>query len=145
VKALVYVAALVPDVGETAGQAAPPKQEQLGDFLAAPDGFLTLRPEKFAEDFGADLPPALAKFMANAQVPAAARAFEGKVSVAAWHDKPSYYVIATDDRALDPAAAERMAQRAGSRVTRVKTSHAVLITQPRAVARVIEAAAQAVQ
>jgi pimeloyl-ACP methyl ester carboxylesterase len=144
VKALVYVAALVPDAGETAGQAAPPNPERLGDFVATPDGFVTLSPDKFAADFGADLPRAQADFLAHAQVPVAASAFEGKVNVAAWHDKPSYYVVATEDRALDPAAAERMAQRAGAKVTRVKASHGVLISQPRAVARVIEAAAQAV-
>lgn len=101
VKALVYVAALVPDAGETAGQPAPPKPEQLADFLATPDG-VTLRPEKFAVDFGADL------------------------------------------HSLDPEAAARMAQRAGSTVTRIKASHAVLISQPRAVARVIKTAARAV-
>jgi pimeloyl-ACP methyl ester carboxylesterase len=143
VKALVYVAALVPDAGETAGQPAPPAPERMADFIATPDGFVTLRPEKFAEEFGADLPSRLAEFMAPAQVPTAARAFDGKVSVAAWHDKPSYYIVATGDQALDPQAAERMAQRAGAKVTRIKGSHAVLITQPRAVARVIETAATA--
>jgi pimeloyl-ACP methyl ester carboxylesterase len=142
VQALVYVAALVPEVGETAGQAAPPKPERRGDFIATPDGFVTLRPEKFAEELGADLPRKQADFMAHAQVPTAVRAFDGRVDVAAWHDKPSYYILATEDHALDPAAAERMAQRAGAKLTRVRAGHAVLITQPRAVARVIEAAAR---
>jgi pimeloyl-ACP methyl ester carboxylesterase len=142
VKALVYVAELVPDAGETAGQPAPPKQERMEDFIATPDGFVTLRPEKFAEDFGADLPRKQAEFLAHAQVPTAARAFDGKVTIAAWHEKPSYYIVATEDKALDPEAAERMAQRAGSKVTRIRASHAVLITQPRAVAKVIEAAAR---
>ncbi len=144
VKALVYVAALVPDAGETAGQAAPPDPERLGNFIATPDGFVMLRPEKFAENFGADLPRAHAEFIAHAQMPVAIRAFESKVEVAAWRDKPSYYVLATEDRSLDPEAAERMAQRAGSKVTRVKASHAVLITKPKAVAKVIEEAAREV-
>jgi pimeloyl-ACP methyl ester carboxylesterase len=145
VKALVYVAALQPDVGEKAGQPAPPNPQQAQDFYVTPDGFGTLKPEKFAPDFGADLPRAQAEFMAHAQVPVALRVFDTPVTVAAWHDKPSYFVLATDDRALDPQAAERMAERAGSKITRVKASHAVLITQPRAVARVIETAAREVK
>lgn len=145
VKALVYVAGLQPDVGEKVGQPAPPKPQQANDFYVTPDGFGTLKPEKFAPDFGADLPRAQADFMAHAQVPVALRVFDTPVTVAAWHDKPSYFVLATDDRALDPQAAERMAQRAGSKITRVKASHAVLITQPRAVAQVIETAAREVK
>ena len=144
VKALVYVAALQPDVGESVGQVAPADPQQAQDFYVTPDGFGTLKPEKFAADFGADLPRALADFMAHAQVPVALHVFDTQVSVAAWHDKPSYFVLATEDRALAPAVAERMAQRAGSKITRVKASHAVLISQPRAVARVIETAARAV-
>ena len=142
VKALVYVAALQPDVGETASQIAPPNPSQAQDFIATPDGFVSLDPAKFAADFGADLPRAQAEFMAHAQMPVAVRAFDARISVAAWHDKPSYFVLATEDRALAPEVAERMAQRAGSKVTRVKASHAVLITQARAVARVIEMAAK---
>jgi len=142
VKALVYVAALVPDAGETAAQPAPPKPSQAENFVVTPDGFITIKPDKFVSEFGADLPRAQAEFMSHAQVPVAARAFDGKVSIAAWHDKPSYFVLATEDRALDPEAAQRMAERAGAKVTRVKASHAVLISQPRAVARVIEAAAR---
>ncbi len=145
VKALVYVAALVPDAGETAGQAAPPNPERLKDFIATSDGFVTLKPEKFAENFGADLPRAQADFMAHAQMPVAVRAFEGRVDVAAWREKPSYFVLATEDRSLEPAAAERMAQRAGAKVTRVKASHAVLISKPKAVAKVIEEAAWNIQ
>ena len=142
VKALVYVAALMPDAGETAGQAAPPKPSQAQDFVVAPDGFATLRPDKFITDFGADLPRARALFMAHSQVPVALRAFDARIASAAWRDRPSYFVLATQDQALDPAAAQRMAQRAGAVITRVKASHAVLITRARAVARVIETAAR---
>jgi pimeloyl-ACP methyl ester carboxylesterase len=81
--------------------------------------------------------------MSHAQMPIAGATFGVKLKVAAWHDKPSYAVIATDDRALDTERAKWMAQRAGSKVTLVKASHAVLITQPRVVAGVIEAAARA--
>lgn len=145
VKALVYVAALQPDVGEHVGQPAPPTEATAHDFLVSADGFGMLKAEKFAADFCADLPRAQAEFMAHAQMPVALRVFDAPVDVAAWHDKPSYFVLATEDRALDPQVAEKMAQRAGSRVTRVKGSHAVLISQPRAVARVIETAARELQ
>jgi len=145
VKALVYVAALQPDVGESTSQIAPPNPSQAQNFVVTPDGFITLKPDRFGAEFGADLPRAEAEFMAHAQMPVASRAFDAKISVAAWRDKPSYFVLATEDRALDPAVAQRMAERAGSRVTRVRASHAVLITQPRAVAHVIETAAREVR
>jgi pimeloyl-ACP methyl ester carboxylesterase len=145
VKALVYVAALQPDVGEKVGQPAPPNPAQANDFYVTPDGFGTLKPEKFGPDFCADLPPAQIRFMTESQVPVALSVFDTPVSVAAWRDKPSYFVLATEDHALDPQAAQRMAERAGSKITRVKASHAVLISQPRAVARVIETAAREVK
>ena len=144
VKALVYVAALQPDIGETSAEAAPPKPSASQDFRVAKDGFIFLDPAKFAANFGADLPKAQAAFMANSQMPIAAAAFNVKLTAAAWHDKPSYAVIGTQDQALNPEVAKRMAKRAGSHVTLVRASHAVHVTQPRAVASVIEAAAHAV-
>lgn len=143
VKALVYVAAIQPDVGETSAEAAPPKPEAINDFRPSKDGFVFLDPAKFAADFGADLPKAKAEFMAHSQVPVAGAVFNVKLTAAAWHDKPSYAIIATQDRALDPEIAKRMAKRAGSTVTLIRASHAVLITHPREVALVIEAAALA--
>lgn len=144
VKALVYVAALQPDVGETTAQLAPPTAAGQ-DIRQTPDGFLYLDPAKFAADFCADLPPAEAAFLAQAQMPVAAAAFTEKVTAAAWHDKPSYAIIAGQDRELDPAFARRMAMRAGSKITHIEGSHAILISQPRAVASVIEVAADAVR
>jgi pimeloyl-ACP methyl ester carboxylesterase len=145
VKALVYVAALQPDVGETSAEVAPPMPPASHDLKPTKDGFVILDPAKFAADFGADLPRAQAEFMAHSQVPVAAAAFDAKLSVAAWHDKPSYVIIATQDRALNPEIAQRMAKRAGSKVTVVDASHAVHISHPRAVARVIETAALALR
>lgn len=142
VKALVYVAALQPDVGESSGEVAPPMPPASHDLKPTKDGFVFLDPARFAADFGADLPRANAEFMARSQMPVAGAAFSAKLPAAAWRDKPSYAIIATEDRALDPAVARRMAERAGSKVTAVKASHAVLISHPRAVARVIEAAAR---
>jgi pimeloyl-ACP methyl ester carboxylesterase len=102
-------------------------------------------PAKFAADFGADLPKAQAEFMAHSQMPVSGAAFNAKLTAAAWRDKPSYAIIATQDRALNPELARWMAKRAGSKVTALKASHAVHISHPRDVARVIEAAARAIE
>lgn len=145
VRALVYVAALQPDAGETSAQVAPPMKPAADDLRKTEDGFVFLEPSRFAADFGADLPKAQATFMAHAQAPIQSSIFTVKLPHAAWHDKPSHFIIATEDRALDPAVAQGMAMRAGSKITRLKASHAVLITQAGAVARVIEEAARAAQ
>jgi pimeloyl-ACP methyl ester carboxylesterase len=145
VKALVYVAAFQPDVGETSAEVAPPTPPASNDLKTTKDGFAFLDPAKFAADFGADLPKARAEFMAHSQMPVSSAAFNAKLTFAAWRDKPSYAIIATQDRALNPELARWMAKRAGSKVTALKASHAVHISHPRDVARVIEAAARAVE
>lgn len=145
VKALVYVAGLQPDVGETAGEVAPPKPPADKHLVLSKDGFVFVDPAHFAEDVAADLPKAQVDFLAHAQMPVAGAAFQVKMPAAAWHDKPGYAVIATQDRALGIERAKWMAQRAGSKVSFVKGSHAVLISQSRAVAGVIEAAARPVR
>lgn len=145
VKALVYVAGLQPDAGETSAEAAPPKPSATADFRPTQDGFIFIDPTKFAAVFGDDLSRAQGDFLANSQTPIFGNAFNTRLTRAAWHDKPSYAIIATDDRALDPEVAGRMAKRAGSKVTLITASHAVLISQPRAVARVIELAARTVK
>jgi pimeloyl-ACP methyl ester carboxylesterase len=81
--------------------------------------------------------------MAHAQMPVAAAAFDAPVTVAPWHDKPSYGIVATADRALNPMLAHWMYKRSGARITEIKASHLVYISQPDAVASVIEAAAGA--
>ena len=144
VKALVYVAALQPDVGETSAEVAPPKQRASDGLILTKEGFLFLDPAKFAA-VGADLPKATAEFMAHSQMPIFGAAFNTKLPMAAWHDKPSYVIIATEDRQLDAASAWRMAHRAGSKVTVIKGSHLIHISQPRAVASVIETAARALK
>jgi pimeloyl-ACP methyl ester carboxylesterase len=142
VKALVYVAGLQPDVGETAGEVAPPKPPADRHLAPSKDGFVFVDPAHFAADVAADLPKAQVDFMAHAQMPVAAAAFSVKMPAAAWHDKPSYAVIATQDRALDLERAKWMARRAGSKITFVDASHALLVSQPRVVAGVIEEAAR---
>jgi pimeloyl-ACP methyl ester carboxylesterase len=144
VKALVYVAALQPDVGETSAEVAPPKKQESNELRSSKDGFIFLDPARFA-DVGADLPKAAAEFMAHSQMPILGAAFNTKLTVAAWRDKPSYVIIASEDRVLDEAIARRMADRAGSKVTILKGSHFIHISHPRAVAQVIETAARAIK
>ncbi|MGZ6235598.1 MAG: alpha/beta fold hydrolase [Vulcanimicrobiaceae bacterium] len=144
VRALVYVAALQPDVGETTNQLAAsiPGEVPRSDLKLTKDGFIFIDPNKYAADVATDLPPAQAEFMANSQMPVAAAAFDAPVTVAAWHDKPSYGIVATEDRALNPKLARWMYKRSGAKTTEIKANHLVYISQPDAVARVIETAAR---
>jgi len=143
VKALVYVAALQPDVGETTNQLSSSKPGKVprSDLTATSDGYVFFDPARFPADVGADVPAAQAQFLAHAQMPVAASAFDATVKVAAWHDKPSYGIIATEDLELSPELAHWMYARSGAKVTEIRGSHLVYISQPRAVARVIESAA----
>ncbi|SEE28755.1 Pimeloyl-ACP methyl ester carboxylesterase [Rhizobiales bacterium GAS191] len=147
VRALVYVAALQPDIGETTNQlaASMPGTVPSSDLKPTKDGFIFLDPTKFAADVAADLPPAQAKFMANSQMPVAAAAFDAPVTVAAWRDKPSYGIIATADRALNPQLARWMYKRSGAQITEIKGSHLVYVSRPGAVASVIERAARSIR
>ncbi|HKX08747.1 MAG TPA: alpha/beta hydrolase [Stellaceae bacterium] len=144
VKALVYVAALQPDAGESTGELASrmPPASPNNDIKSTTDGYLYLDRSKFA-DYFPDLPKAQAAFMAASQVPVAGAAFGAKVTVAAWHDKPSYAILATHDRQLSPDLAHWMYKRSGAAVTEIKASHLVYVSQPRAVAKMIEQAARA--
>lgn len=146
VKALVYVAALQPDVGETTNQLASSKPGKVSssDLTPSPDGFVFFNPARFRADVAADVPAAEARYLAQAQMPVAAAAFDAPVTAAAWHDKPSFGVIATDDLELSPALAHWMYERSRTKMTEIRGSHLVYVSQPRAVARVIEAAARAV-
>ncbi|WP_018973020.1 alpha/beta fold hydrolase [Rudaea cellulosilytica] len=145
VKALVYVAALQPDVGEASGAVYPPSPKARDGLVATKDGFVIVDPTKFAAEVAADLPKAQAEFMANSQMPINGDVFNIKLTTAAWHDKPSYAIIGTQDQVMDPELAQRMAKRAGSQVTMVKSGHFVHVSQPRAVASVIETAVRAVK
>ncbi|HEV2271752.1 MAG TPA: alpha/beta hydrolase [Steroidobacteraceae bacterium] len=147
VRALVYVAALQPDVGETTNKlaASRPGTVPAGDLQPTRDGFIFVDPAKFATDVAADLPRAQAEFMANAQMPVAAAAFDAPVTVAAWRGKPSFGIIATEDRELNPGLARWMYKRSGARITEIKGSHLVYMSHPEAVASVIERAAHSVR
>ncbi len=144
VAALVYIAALQPDVGETTNTlaASMPGLVSPSDLQRGGDGYIFFNPERFANEVAADLPPALADFLAHSQKPVAAAAFDAPVPHAAWRDKCSFAVVATDDRELNPELARWMYRRSASVVTEIKASHLVYISQPAAVATVIERAAR---
>jgi pimeloyl-ACP methyl ester carboxylesterase len=146
VAALVYVAAVVPEVGESTAQLAMSVPAASNDIQPTQDGFLFLDTSKFAADFAADISPSEANFMARSQVPVSGAAFTTAVTTAAWHDKPSYGVVPTADRILNPDLERSLYKRAGATVTEVKgASHAVFMSRPRAVAEVIERAAHGAQ
>lgn len=144
VAGLVYVSALSPDAGETTAQ-------QYEGFETPPefvidvgeDGFGTLNAENFDAAFAADVDAADAAFMRDSQKPIAMAAFGETLSHAAWRTRPSWAVIATDDKAFDQRMLRHMADRIGAEVTEVAASHAVFITQADVVADVIDRAARA--
>jgi pimeloyl-ACP methyl ester carboxylesterase len=106
---------------------------------------LFLDREKFAASFAGDVPAAQAAFMADSQVPWGVGALDGSITDPAWRSKPSWYLVATDDRMIPPDAQRGMAARAGATTTETPGSHAVYVSKPDAVANVIRTAAAAVQ
>ena len=144
---LVYIAAFAPDRGESVAALIkdPPPGAPVPPILPPRDGYLFLDQSKFAASFAADVPRAKAEFMADSQVPWGLEALNGTVSEAAWRNKPSWYLIATDAKMIPPAAQEFMSKRAGSTVAQTRGSHAVYVSQPQAVAALIEKAATAVR
>jgi pimeloyl-ACP methyl ester carboxylesterase len=143
VKGLVYIAAFAPDAGESIAKlfANPPKDAVLPPILPPQDGFLFLDKEKFAGAFAADLDPEVAAFMADSQVPWGVEALAGEVTVPAWKEKPSWYLVATEDHMIPVEAQRNMAKRAGATTVDQAGSHAVYVSQPEAVAKLIEDAA----
>jgi pimeloyl-ACP methyl ester carboxylesterase len=145
VKRLAYIAAFAPDAGESVETliANPPPGAPVPPILPPKDGFLMLDNAKFAASFAADVDPATARFMADSQVPWGVGALAGKVTVPAWKSKPSYYLVASDDHMIPPAAQRMMGKRAGAKVFESGGSHAVYVSKPGAVAKLIEEAATA--
>ncbi len=145
VTALVYIAAFAPDKGESVSTliADPPPGAPLPPILPPKDGFLFLDRDKFAASFAGDLPAGQAAFMAASQVPWGVSALGGTITEAAWRIKPSWYLVATDDRMIPPPAQRAMSERAGSTVTESPGSHAIYLSQPAAVATLITQAASA--
>lgn len=146
VASLAYIAAFAPDTGESVETliANPPPGASVPPILPPQDGFLALDKSKFAASFAADVDPALARFMADSQVPWGLQALGGKVTAPAWRSKPSFYMVSTDDHMIPPPAQRQMAARAGAQVVETSGSHAVYVSRPKDVARLIERAASVV-
>jgi pimeloyl-ACP methyl ester carboxylesterase len=142
---LVYIAAFAPDEGESVNTliADPPPDAPVPPILPPQDGFLYLDREKFHDSFAADVDAEEAAFMADSQVPWGVEALGGTISEPAWRTKPSWYLIATEDRMIPPPAQRAMSERAGSTVVESEASHSVYVSKPAAVAELIEEAAQA--
>ncbi|WP_378951219.1 alpha/beta hydrolase [Mesorhizobium sp. ANAO-SY3R2] len=147
VAAVVYIAAFAPDAGESVASliANPAPGAPVPPILPPVDGFLFLDKAKFAASFAADVRPDIASFMANSQVPWGMAALEGKVTAPAWKAKPSWYLVATEDKMIPPEAQRAMANRAGATVSEAKGSHSIYVSKPQAVAAVIENAAKGAQ
>jgi pimeloyl-ACP methyl ester carboxylesterase len=142
---LVYITAFAADKGESVASLIkdPPPAAPVPPILPPQNGFLFLDREKFADSFAGDVGAEKAAFMADSQVPWGVTALEGAVTEASWRTKPSWYLVATDDRMIPPPAQQFMAKRAGATVVESKGSHAIYVSRPEAVASVIKSAARA--
>ena len=140
---LVYITAFAPDRGESVSTLIkdPPPGAPVPPILPPQDGYLFLDKAKFPASFAADVDDEKAAFMADSQVPWGVDALSGTISEPAWKTKPSWYLVATDDKMIPPAAQRFMSKRAGSTVVEVAGSHAIYVSQPNAVAALIEKAA----
>ena len=143
VAGLVYITAFAPDKGESVSTLIknPPPGAPVPPILPPQDGYLFLDKAKFPASFAADVDSERAAFMADSQVPWGVDALSGTISEPAWKTKPSWYLVATDDKMIPPPAQYFMSKRAGSTVVEVAGSHAIYMSQPNAVAALIEKAA----
>jgi len=141
---LVYIAAFAPDKGESVNSLIkdPPPDAPVPPILPPRDGYLFLDKSKFHASFAGDVEAEKAAFMADSQVPWGVQALAGEISEPAWKSKPSWYLVATEDRMIPPPAQRFMSGRAGSTVVEVAGSHAIYVSQPNAVAALIKQAAQ---
>ncbi len=142
VRGLVYIAAFQPDSGEVLGGLLKQTPPAANNAIPAGEGYVIVDPKKFHADFAADVPAKEARFMAISQVPISVTGFGTPITNAAWHNKPSWYAVATEDRMINPDLERFMAKRAGSTTIEVKGSHAIYMSQPQAVAKLIEQAAK---
>lgn len=145
VKALVYIAAFQPEVGESVSQLAASKPAPDNGVKTTRDGRLYIDAARFGAVFAGDLPPNRTNFMAASQSRPARALLDAPATAAAWRNKPSYAVVATDDLYLNPELQRWMYQRAGAKVTEIKASHSLQLSRPEAVAEVVVQAARNVK
>ncbi len=145
VAGLVYITAFAPDKGESVGSLIqnPPPGAPVPPIMPPQDGFLFLDKRKFPASFAGDVDVDKAAFMADSQVPWGLEAVSGAITEPAWRTKPSWYLVVTEDKMIPPDAQRAMSKRAGSKVVEVGGSHAIYVSQPQAVAALIEEAATA--
>ena len=144
VAGLVYVAAFAPDIGQSAGSlgAAGEPPPMNAEIRPDPQGFLKLTRAGVYDDFAQDLPEAEKSLLFATQAPTAAKALGGVVSTPAWKTKPSWYIVATEDRAIQPELERSMAKQISAQTVSVSASHLVMLSHPDDVAKlIIEAAA----
>jgi pimeloyl-ACP methyl ester carboxylesterase len=144
VASLVYVAAFAPDAGETTLDIIKKESPAPENGILPPDekGFVYYDKAKFHAGFAADVSKEKAEFMYASQGPIAVKGFLTPITSPAWKTKPSYAIVATDDKSINPSLQRMMYKRTGSVVTEVKGSHVLFISNAAAVAKVIEAAAK---
>lgn len=146
VKGLVYVAAFAPDKGETvptlSANAAPTK---LADFLKNTNGVLTVTKEGVAKAFSGDLTPDEQSLIYVTQQPASPKVFAGVGEHAAWRTKPSWYVVASEDKTINPELEKWMAKRANAKTTILASSHVAMLAKPQEILEVILDAAQSIE
>jgi pimeloyl-ACP methyl ester carboxylesterase len=141
VAALVYIAAFAPDTGESCAsieKALPPASTGI---KATDDGYFYIDPAAFHADFAADVPEAKADFMAISQVLISTDSFSSQIKTPAWKSKPTWYMVATGDRSINPDQERMMAKRAHAKTIEVKSSHVAYISHPKETAKLIEEAA----
>lgn len=146
VAALVYIAAFVPDAGESVNTllAGFPTDAPGPPILPPNDGFLFLDRDEFPSAFAGDLPADVSAFMADSQVPWGMDALGEQVTEPAWRTKPSWYLVTTDDKMIPPRAQHSMSGRAGSTIVEAVGSHSIYVSQPAAVVDLIKQAVSAV-
>jgi pimeloyl-ACP methyl ester carboxylesterase len=141
VSALVYIAAFALDDGESCASIEQALPQASKAFKADSNGNWWIEPEHFAADFAADVPQAVSHFMAQSQVPISTDSFTHKVTTPAWKSKPTWYMVATADRSINPDQERMMAKRANAKTVEVNASHVAYMSHPKETAKLIEQAA----
>src|ERR1700735_5074446 len=139
--ALVYIAAFALDEGESCASIETAVPQASKAFKPDGNGNWWIEQEHFAADFAADIPPTQAHFMAISQVPISTDSFTHKVTSPAWKTKPTFYMVASSDRSINPQQERMMAKRANAKTVEVNASHVAYMSHPKEAAKLIEEAA----